>query len=99
MEDRLNPNRPPSNLNVGENLNVRSEPQEILQALLDSKQSGTAIGIISSALGSDIFTTTVEDIIIHENATLIVLKRFDTTGYILPSYKINLLEILGVWPL
>ena len=73
-------------------------PQEILRALLQSKEEGTSIGIQCNALGPELIVTSVENIIFEEGQTLVMLKHYDTTGYILPSYKLNLLEIQGVVP-
>ena len=67
--------------------------KEILEALMISKEHGTSIGIKASAFGPDYFITAVENIILEEGQTLVQLKHYDSTGYILPSYKINLLEI------
>ena len=71
---------------------------DILKVLLQSKEEGTSIGIRAGALGSDTMVTCVEDIIFEEHQTLIVLKHYDSTGYILPSHKINLSEVQGVCP-
>lgn len=72
--------------------------QEIFRALLDSKESGTAIGIKSPVLGKGMFVTGVEDILIgdgHEN-TKVILKGYDFTGHVLETNNIRLTEIEGV---
>jgi hypothetical protein len=79
-------------------LNFLSSQPEILNALIQSKQNSTSIGIRSNVLGSETLVSCVEDIIFEEGQTIIILKHFDTTGYILPSHKINLGEIEAVYP-
>ena len=69
---------------------------EILQALLKSKEDGTSIGIRSPSIGPDTVVTAVEDIHFGEGQTIILLKHFDSSGYILPCNKLNLLEIQAV---
>ena len=74
------------------------EPRDILKALLDSKDSGTAIWIKSAVLGKGMFVTAVEDILIgdgHEN-TEIILKVYDFTGHVLEKNTMRLSEIEGV---
>jgi hypothetical protein len=85
------------NMNVRE-LNFLTGPSEILQALLKSKDEGIAIGIKATCLGGDTVITGVEDIHFGDGRTLIILKQYDHTGYILPVHKINLLEIQAVCP-
>lgn len=79
-------------------LNFLSEPSDILKALLNSKEEGTSIGIKANDFGTDPIVTAVEDIIFQDGQTLIVLKHYDSSGYILPSYKINLLNVSAVYP-
>jgi hypothetical protein len=79
-------------------LNFLNVESEILSALLKSKEEGTSIGIKASPLGTEIIITAVEDIQFHEGQTIIVLKHFDLSGYILPSSKINLPDIQAVCP-
>jgi hypothetical protein len=79
-------------------LNFLSEPSDILKALLNSKEEGTSIGIKANDFGIDPIITAVENIIFEESQTLIILKHYDSSGYILPSYKINLLNITAVYP-
>ena len=74
------------------------EPKDILKALLDSKDNGTAIGIKSTVLGNGMFVTAVEDILIgdgHEN-TKVILKGYDFTGHVLEKNTMHLSEIDGV---
>jgi hypothetical protein len=84
-------------MNVRE-LNFLTDQSSILQALLKSKEDGTAIGLRSSALGPDTVITGVEDIVFAEGHTIVVLKHYDSSGYILPSHKVNLLEIQSICP-
>lgn len=71
---------------------------EILQALLQSKEEGNSIGIKSAALGPETIITAVEDIHFGEGQTIIVLKHYDSSGYMLPCHKLNLAEIDLVCP-
>ncbi len=74
------------------------EPTEVLKALLESKDRGTAIGIKSDVLGKGMFVTGVDDILIgdgNENTT-IILKGYDFTGHVLEVNYIRLTDILGV---
>ncbi len=78
--------------------NFFTEKSEILGVLVNSKQHGSAVGIMAPAFGSDIFITAVEDIILEDVKTVIVFKQYDRTGYILPSTRISLEEITSVCP-
>jgi hypothetical protein len=74
------------------------DPAGIFKALLNSKQCGTAIGIMAPVLGKGMFVTGVEDILIgdgHEN-THVILKGYDFTGHILETNTIRLTAIEGV---
>ena len=84
---------------VMENINMElvSDPGEMLNILADSKDTGKAVGINAPSLGQDIYVTAVEDIIIGKDVT-IVLKNYDITGYILETNKLKLNEIKSVCP-
>lgn len=71
---------------------------EILQALLQSKEDGSSIGIKSAAFGPETIITAVEDIQFGEGQTMIVLKHYDSSGYMLPCHKLDLSEIEAVCP-
>jgi hypothetical protein len=83
---------------VGRELNFLNSPSDILRALVACKAEGTSIGIQSTALGSETIVTSVEDIIFEEGQTIVVLKHYDTSGYILPSHKLNIEQIEAVYP-
>lgn len=71
---------------------------EIFKALLNSKERGTAIGLMAPVLGKGMFVTGVEDILIgdgHENSH-VILKGYDFTGHILETNTIRLTDIEGV---
>ena len=75
-----------------------TDPGEMLNILTESKTSGTAVGISApEALGSEIYVTAVEDIVISEDIT-IVLKNYDITGYMLETNKLKLSQIRSVCP-
>jgi hypothetical protein len=79
-------------------LNLLTDQDQIFKALFQSKRECTAIGIRAAVLGPDTMVTCVEDIIVEDGQTIIILKHYDSRGYILPSHKINLFEILAVHP-
>lgn len=74
-----------------------SDAGEILNILAESKQNGTAVGILAPVLGKDIYVTAVEDILMDEHIT-IVIKNYDRTGYILETNKLKLGDIESVYP-
>jgi hypothetical protein len=73
------------------------DPGEMLNILAESKASGTAVGIYAPSLGSEIYVTAVEDIVIDDDIT-IVLKNYDITGYMLETNKLKLGQIKSVCP-
>ena len=89
-----------ANLNtIMEKLNMElvSEPGEMLNILSESKNGGTAVGVVAPVLGSDIHVTAVEDIVVGDDIT-IVLKNYDITGYMLGTNKLKLGDITSVCP-
>lgn len=74
-----------------------SDPGEILSVLTESKQRGTAVGIRAAVLGKEIYVTAVEEIVMGDEIT-IILKNYDTTGYMLETNKLKLGEIASVCP-
>lgn len=74
-----------------------TDPGEILNILTDSKTNGTAVGINARVLGPEIAVTAVEAIIINQDVT-IILKNFDSTGYMLETNKLKLGDIQSVCP-
>jgi hypothetical protein len=88
------------NLNtVMQNLNTElvADPGEMLNILAESKANGTAVGISSPLLGTEIYVTAVENIIMDEDVT-VVLKNYDITGYMLETNKLKLADIRSVCP-
>jgi hypothetical protein len=80
------------------NMELVSDPGEILNILTESKSRGIAVGISAPMiLGDEIYVTAVEDIIIGDDIT-IVLKNYDITGYMLEKNKLKLGEIKSVFP-
>ena len=75
-----------------------TDQREVLKALLDSKDNGTAIGIKAKSLGDGMFVTGIEDILIGDGAenTRIILKGYDFTGHVLETNAILLTDIDGV---
>lgn len=79
------------------NTELVADPGEMLNILAESKASGTAVGINAPTLGSEIYVTAVDDIVIDQDIT-IVLKNYDITGYMLETNKLKLGEIKSVCP-
>lgn len=69
---------------------------EILSILIKSKEEGRSIAISSPLLGDHFYITAVENVIIENGETIVQLKPFDSTGYLLPQYKIHLSDIYAV---
>ena len=81
------------------NTELIADPGEMLNILSESKASGTAVGINAPSLGSQIYVTAVEDIVIDADEDItIVLKNYDVTGYMLETNKLKLGEIKSVCP-
>lgn len=78
------------------NLNFVKEPSSILRLLQQSQSGGTCIGIKSARLGNDIVITAVDKVLEHEGRHKVILKHYDTSGYILPTNKLYLDEISAV---
>jgi hypothetical protein len=76
----------------------RVDPKDILKALLDSKDTGMAIGIKSVTLGKGMFVTVVDDILLGDGRdnTTIILKGYDFTGHVLDTNTVRLTDIEGV---
>jgi hypothetical protein len=79
-------------------LQILTSPSTILKALLESKLSKSVIGIRSKSLGHGTSMTTVEELIINDNETTIVLKGYDMSGYFLDRHSLRLDEIESVIP-
>jgi hypothetical protein len=75
-----------------------STKAEMLGMLVSSKQHGSAVGIVAPAFGHDILITAVEDIILEDGKTIIILKQYDRSGYMLPSSRISLEDITSICP-
>jgi hypothetical protein len=78
--------------------NFVSAKAEMLGILVNSKQHGSAVGIIAPVFGDDILITAVEDIILEEGKTVIILKQYDRSGYMLPSSRITLEDMTSICP-
>lgn len=79
------------------NLELVSDSGAMLDILTESKEHGTAVGILAPVLGSEIYVTAVVDILIDDEITF-VLKNYDNTGYMLETNKVRLGEIKSVCP-
>jgi hypothetical protein len=79
-------------------IKIVKQRKYIRKELLNSKETGTAIGVYCSALGEGMFLTAVDDIIGVENDEVVVLKPLDMNGIILQRNHIGLNEIQSVCP-
>lgn len=70
----------------------------ILKELTFSKQSGNLIGVYSTALGTGMFLTVVEDIARAGKDEVIVFHRYDMSGQRLSRGKVSIDEIQMVLP-
>ena len=88
-------------ISQGKVVDVITSPGSILQALRDSKENHSTIGINSPLLGSGTFLTCVTDIIVLDDlaaSPTIVLLSYDITGYFLPTNILKLEDISSVCP-
>src|SRR5690606_26260237 len=72
--------------------------EKILQVLITGKINGSAVGVYSPALGNAMFVTGVEDVILADHDTVIVLKQYDMSGHLFENYTLSLEDILSVYP-
>src|SRR5262245_48319488 len=79
--------------------NLATGAQEILNVIVTSKENGSTIGLRSKTLGEGIFITAIDDIILEDGETIILLKPFDVTGFMLPTNKVKLDAIDAACPL
>src|SRR5687767_8832988 len=81
---------------VYEEYNFTGNPEEILQALIASKQDEKMIGLVVPHIGAGLFITAVDDVIITDtDEPVIILKQYDMTGSMLERSKIKLSEIIS----
>ena len=79
-----------TDLRLGERvIDTAREIHMILDILMESKQGGNCVAISSSLTGEGFVITAVEDIILVDGATIICLKPYDVTGFMLPVSKIK----------
>lgn len=79
-----------------QSLNFLKSRRMIRNGLLKSKHSGTVVGIYSRALGEGMFITSVDDMYPDHDEEIVVLKRYDLSGLILPRTDLSLSEIKAV---
>jgi hypothetical protein len=79
-------------------LDAVKEASEILSILVKSKEEEKSIAISSLVLGEHFVVTAVEDIITENGETIVQLKPFDSSGYLLPQCRIRISDILAVCP-
>jgi hypothetical protein len=81
-----------------QSLSFLKSRKSIRNGLLKSKDSGTVVGIYSHALGQGMFITSVADMYPDNDndEEIVVLKRYDLSGLILPRTDLSLSEIKAV---
>src|SRR5690606_3515819 len=57
------------------------------------KQGSSSVAISSSLTGEGFIITAVDDIVFLDGSTIICLKPYDGTGFMLPANKIKLTQI------
>jgi hypothetical protein len=76
--------------------NFLRNSEDILNALLHSKERGNVVGIIAPVLGNGLFLVAVDDIFLNDPEPLIKLKSYDITGFFLDKNVLNLSEIKSI---
>ena len=79
-------------------IDIITTRRDIYNALVDSQENQSIIGIASKDLGPGMFMTSVKEIVDEEQDVLIVLNSYDTSGYFLEKNKVYLSSITGVLP-
>lgn len=82
----------------GQQFDFILQPAEIFDALKQSKDNETSIGIYSPILGPTMFITGVEDLVDADSDVVVVLKKYDMSGKMLERYVVRLSEIVSVCP-
>lgn len=78
-------------------MDFQTEPGKILRILEQSLFDSTLTGIYApGVLGPGIFITTVEKILIGIDNIEILLREYDSTGYILAKNQLSLTDIRRV---
>ena len=80
------------------NADLITSEQGILNALIESKEKGSMIGIQSPVLGGGTFITGVVDILFTDYGIKVVTKGYDVNGYFLNKSTLDLNEIKSVIP-
>ncbi len=83
-----------TDLRLGEKvIETAREIHMIFNILMESKQGGNCVAISSSLTGEGFIITAVDDIVFLDGCTVICLKPYDVTGFMLPVNKIKLTQI------
>ena len=80
---------------------IISEPRNILEELIASRENGNVIGIWAASLGTGLFMCAVENILDDdvEHDKVVILKEKDLNGVPLQAHVLFLQEIEKVFPL
>ena len=79
-------------------IDIITARKDIFNALVDSEENESIIGIASNDLGQGMFMTSVKEIMEDGEDVLIVLNSYDTSGYFLEKNKVHLSRIKGIIP-
>jgi hypothetical protein len=77
-------------------LDFVTERNQILSVIIKCRTDDKCIAVSSPLLGDGFIITGVEEVIKGEGQIIIQLKHYDSTGYILPTNRINLTDIAAV---
>jgi hypothetical protein len=86
-------------IDIGMHLDWLTATEDILKALLDSKENGNVIGITALSFGPTMIMTAVDDVVDVKNDKIVLLKETDLLGIKLPESELLLSEIVRVHPL
>jgi hypothetical protein len=74
-------------------------PGQVLDAIIQSNQNRTAIGIRAPGIFNGVLVTGIENIILDDDSDpIIVLKKYDSNGKFLDRDRLRLSEIESVCP-
>ena len=86
------PTQSKTNLLTSGNLKFIRSPRKMITALQECRDNGSVVGIYSRILGEGMFLTGVESIYLDDDEKVVVLKRYDLGGNILPRTHFSIHE-------
>lgn len=79
-------------------LDLKTEKSDIYNALVESEDCQTVIGITSRDLGPGVFMTCVREIVKEEDIEIAILNSYDITGHFLQTNRVPINNITSVIP-